>query len=118
MHLKLLSYFLVVKPYIYFINNRCGDNTPMSRFWFMFFIKGLFKSSNYFEGVTILSCPIVGMKLLGGPVSTDQKIFRDFSFERVSKTIVLMAVVGKLNDPQYELLLLCNFAGLGGYFMR
>ena len=87
----------------------------MSRFWFIFFIKGVFKSlsSTYFVGVTNISCPSVGMKLLGGPVSTDQKLCRDFSFKRVSKTIVLTAAVSKLNDPQYELLLLCNCAGVG-----
>ena len=52
LYLKLLSYFLVIKPYIYFIKNRCGGNTPMSRFWLMLFIKGVFKSPTYSEGVT------------------------------------------------------------------
>ena len=50
-----------------------------------------------------ISRPCAGLKLLGGPVSTNQSFCRDFPLKRVSKTIELMAAVSKLHDPQCEL---------------
>ena len=46
-------------------------------------------------------------------MSTDPTFCREFSLKRVSKTIELMTAVSKLHDPQFELLLLRNCAGVG-----
>ena len=56
--------------------------------------------------------PLHGVKLLGGSVSLDDSFCRDLASKRVSKTISLMEAIGKLNDPQCELLLLRNCAGV------
>ena len=63
-----------------------------------------------------ISRPCVGVKLLGGPVSTDQSFCRGFSLKRVSKTIELMTTVSKLHDLQCELLLLRYCVGVGRLF--
>jgi hypothetical protein len=56
--------------------------------------------------------PLHGVKLLGGSVSLDDSFCRDLAAKRVSKTISLMEAISKLNDPQCELLLLRNCAGV------
>ena len=56
--------------------------------------------------------PLHGVKLLGGSVSLDESFCRDLASKRVSKTISLMEAISKLNDPQCELLLLRNCAGV------
>ena len=56
--------------------------------------------------------PLHGVKLLGGSVSLDDSFCRDLASKRVSKTISLMEAISKLNDPQCELLLLRNCAGV------
>lgn len=48
------------------------------------------------------------MKLLGRPVSLDTQYCNEMVTYRVNKTIKLMQAVGKLKDPQSELLLLRN----------
>ena len=47
-----------------------------------------------------ISRPYAGVKLLSGPVSTNQRFYCDFSLKRVSNTIELMIVFSKLHDPQ------------------
>jgi hypothetical protein len=56
--------------------------------------------------------PINGVKLLGGSVSLDEGFCRDLASKRVAKTIHLIEAINKLNDPQCELLLLRNCAGV------
>ncbi|KAL5727948.1 hypothetical protein ACHQM5_001085 [Ranunculus cassubicifolius] len=56
--------------------------------------------------------PVDGVKLLGGPVSTDLGFCSELSMKRVDKTISLMEAISKLDDPQCELLLLRNCAGV------
>ncbi|KAL5700962.1 peptidylprolyl isomerase [Ranunculus cassubicifolius] len=56
--------------------------------------------------------PERGVKLLGGPVSTDLSFNSDISMMRVDKTIAQMDAVSKLHDPQSELLLLRNCTGV------
>ena len=56
--------------------------------------------------------PLNGVKLLGGSVSLDESFYRDFASKRVSKTICLIEAINKLNDPQCELFLLRNCAGV------
>nr|GEV55693.1 acyl transferase/acyl hydrolase/lysophospholipase [Tanacetum cinerariifolium] len=50
--------------------------------------------------------PLHGVKLLGGPVSVDFGFSSELVFKRVAKSIELIDVVAKLNDPHCELLLL------------
>nr|GEZ79847.1 hypothetical protein [Tanacetum cinerariifolium] len=50
--------------------------------------------------------PLHGVKLLGGPVSVDFDFNNGLVLKRVARSIELMDVVTKLNDPQCELLLL------------
>ncbi|GKD11828.1 hypothetical protein Tco_1196235 [Tanacetum coccineum] len=50
--------------------------------------------------------PLHGVKLLGSPVSVDFDFGCELVWKRVAKSIELMDVVVKLNDPQCELLLL------------
>ncbi|GKA04933.1 hypothetical protein Tco_0684053 [Tanacetum coccineum] len=50
--------------------------------------------------------PLHGVKLLGGPVSVDFDFSSELVLKRVAKSIELIDVVAKLNDPQCELLLL------------
>ncbi|KAL8167613.1 hypothetical protein V2J09_009112 [Rumex salicifolius] len=66
------------------------------------------------EGVfpIIISRPCGGVKLIGDCVSLDMGFFGDLGLKRVSKTIELIEVVNRLNDPQCELLLLHNCAGV------
>ncbi|GKE45000.1 putative reverse transcriptase domain-containing protein, partial [Tanacetum coccineum] len=59
-----------------------------------------------------ISRPLNGVKLLGGSVSLDADFCRDLTLKRVSKTISLMEAIHKLHDPQCELLLLRNCAGV------
>ncbi|GJS54136.1 putative reverse transcriptase domain-containing protein [Tanacetum coccineum] len=59
-----------------------------------------------------ISRPLNGVKLLGGSVSLDEGFCRDLALKRVSKTISLMEAIHKLHDPQCELLLLRNCAGV------
>ncbi|XP_056693200.1 uncharacterized protein [Spinacia oleracea] len=54
----------------------------------------------------------LGVKLLGGPVSTDSSFCKELVSQCVSKTVVLMDAVAKLNDPQCELLLLRACTGV------
>ncbi|GJR29603.1 putative reverse transcriptase domain-containing protein [Tanacetum coccineum] len=56
--------------------------------------------------------PLHGVKLLGGPVSADFDFCSELVIKRVAKSIELMDVVAKINDPQCELLLLCACAGI------
>jgi hypothetical protein len=56
--------------------------------------------------------PLHGVKLLGGPASVDLAFSSELVMKRVAKTIELMDVVAKLNDPQFELLLLRACAGI------
>lgn len=56
--------------------------------------------------------PSGGVKLLGGPVSLDAQFCSDTIHSRVDKTIHLMDCIKKLRDPQSELLLLRNCAGV------
>ncbi|XP_026403738.1 uncharacterized protein LOC113299027 [Papaver somniferum] len=55
---------------------------------------------------------VLGVKLLGGPVSQDQLYCNNMVVSRVEKTVHLMSKVRKLNDSQCELLLLCNCIGV------
>ena len=67
-----------------------------------------------------ISRPLNGVKLLGGSVSLDESFCRDLALKRVSKTISLMEAIHKLHDPQCELLLLRNCAGVAklSYVLR
>ncbi|GJV44339.1 ankyrin repeat-containing protein ITN1-like protein [Tanacetum coccineum] len=56
--------------------------------------------------------PLHGVKLLGGPVSVDSEFSSGLVLKRVAKSIELMDVIAKLNDPQCELLLLRACAGV------
>ena len=56
--------------------------------------------------------PLRGVKLLGGPASSDSDFNGELVMQRVSKTIVLMDKVAKLDDPQSELLLLRACTGI------
>nr|GEX41503.1 putative reverse transcriptase domain-containing protein [Tanacetum cinerariifolium] len=56
--------------------------------------------------------PMQGVKLLGGPASVDFGFSSKLVMKRVAKTIVLMDVVAKIDDPQCELLLLRACAGI------
>ncbi|GJU02522.1 hypothetical protein Tco_1112860 [Tanacetum coccineum] len=56
--------------------------------------------------------PLRGVKLLGGPASVGFDFCNDLVMKRVAKTIVLMDVVAKINDPQCELLLLRSCTGI------
>nr|GEX15295.1 hypothetical protein [Tanacetum cinerariifolium] len=51
--------------------------------------------------------PLHGVKLLGGPPSVDFDFSSELVMKRVTKTIVFMDTVARINDPQCELLLLC-----------
>nr|GEZ97617.1 hypothetical protein [Tanacetum cinerariifolium] len=59
-----------------------------------------------------ISRPLNGVKLFGGSVSLDEGFCQDLALKRVSKTTSLMKAVHKLRDPQCELLLLRNYAGV------
>ncbi|GJZ14242.1 hypothetical protein Tco_0549472 [Tanacetum coccineum] len=59
-----------------------------------------------------ISRPLHGVKLLGGPVSMDADFSSVLIMKRVSKTIVLLDAVAKINDPQCELLLIQACAGI------
>ncbi|GKE39826.1 hypothetical protein Tco_1463231, partial [Tanacetum coccineum] len=50
--------------------------------------------------------PLHGVKVLGDPVSVDFDFGCELVWKRVAKSIELIDVVAKLNDPQCELLLL------------
>ncbi|XP_026416496.1 uncharacterized protein LOC113311927 [Papaver somniferum] len=56
--------------------------------------------------------PISGVKLLGGPVSLNTNFYSDMVTSRVDKTIALMQKIQKLHDPQCEILLIRNCAGI------
>ncbi|XP_021763791.1 uncharacterized protein LOC110728456 [Chenopodium quinoa] len=56
--------------------------------------------------------PVHGVKLLGGPVSADASVCGELVSQRVSKTIVLMDAIAKLEDPQCELLRLRACTGV------
>ncbi|GJQ92629.1 putative reverse transcriptase domain-containing protein [Tanacetum coccineum] len=56
--------------------------------------------------------PLHGVKLLGGPVCVDSEFSSGLVLKRVAKSIELMDVIAKLNDPQCELLLLRACAGI------
>nr|GEY43628.1 hypothetical protein [Tanacetum cinerariifolium] len=56
--------------------------------------------------------PLHGVKLLGGPTSVDFDFYNELVMKRVAKTIVLMDVIAKINDPQCELLLLRSRGGI------
>ncbi|GJT18909.1 reverse transcriptase domain-containing protein [Tanacetum coccineum] len=56
--------------------------------------------------------PLHGVKLLGGPASVDFDFSSELVMKRVTKTIVLMDTVARINDPQCELLLLRACAGI------
>nr|GEW20031.1 putative reverse transcriptase domain-containing protein [Tanacetum cinerariifolium] len=58
-----------------------------------------------------ISRPSHGVKLLGGPASVDFDFSSELVMKRVTKSIELMYDVTKINDPQYELLLLRAYAG-------
>ncbi|XP_021765938.1 uncharacterized protein LOC110730443 [Chenopodium quinoa] len=56
--------------------------------------------------------PLHGVKLLGGPTSSDSGFSGELVMQRVTKTIALMDKVAKLDDPQCELLLLRACTGV------
>ncbi|GJX32554.1 putative reverse transcriptase domain-containing protein [Tanacetum coccineum] len=56
--------------------------------------------------------PLHGVKLLGGPASADFDFCSELVMKRVAKSIELMDVVAKINDPQCELLFLRTCAGI------
>nr|GEV39315.1 hypothetical protein [Tanacetum cinerariifolium] len=56
--------------------------------------------------------PPSGVKLLGGPAIVDFHFCNDLVMKRVTKTIVLMDAVAKINEHQCELLLLCSCTGI------
>ncbi|GJR84358.1 hypothetical protein Tco_0155143 [Tanacetum coccineum] len=56
--------------------------------------------------------PLLGVKLLGGPASVNFDFCNELVMKRVAKTIGLMDVIAKINDPQCELLLLRSCAGI------
>ncbi|GKE83498.1 auxilin-like protein, partial [Tanacetum coccineum] len=59
-----------------------------------------------------VSRPLNGVTLLGGSVSLDADFYRDLTLKRVSKTVSLIEAIHKLYDPQCELILLRNCAGV------
>ncbi|GJX95014.1 hypothetical protein Tco_0349600 [Tanacetum coccineum] len=59
-----------------------------------------------------ISRPLHGVKLLGGPVSVDVDFGSALVMKRVSSTIGLLDAVAKINDPQWELLLIRACAGV------
>ncbi|GKB14088.1 hypothetical protein Tco_0848011 [Tanacetum coccineum] len=59
-----------------------------------------------------IAWPLHGVKLFGGPASMDFDFCNELVMKRVVKTIVLMDVIAKINDPQYELLLLRSCSGI------
>ena len=59
-----------------------------------------------------MSRPVKGVKLLGGSVTLDMEFAKELSKKRVEKSIALMEAVSQLGDPQCELLLLRNCAGV------
>ena len=61
--------------------------------------------------------PLHGVKLLGGPASVDFDFSSQLVMKRVTKTIELMDVVAKINDPQCELLLLRACAGIATLYL-
>ncbi|GJS96181.1 putative reverse transcriptase domain-containing protein [Tanacetum coccineum] len=79
---------------------RCGlpKEDPRSR------LEGIFPPN--------ISRPLHGVKLLGGPVCVDVDFGSALVMKRVSKTIGLLDVVAKINDPQCELLLIRTCAGV------
>ncbi|GJR92028.1 hypothetical protein Tco_0216039 [Tanacetum coccineum] len=56
--------------------------------------------------------PLHGVKLLGGPASADFYFSCELVMKSVAKSIELMDVVAKINDPQCELLLVRACAGI------
>ncbi|GJQ97670.1 hypothetical protein Tco_0008809 [Tanacetum coccineum] len=56
--------------------------------------------------------PLHGVKLLGGPASVDFNFCNELVMKRVAKTIGLMDVIAKINDPQCDLLLLHSCTGI------
>ncbi|GKD32075.1 hypothetical protein Tco_1242853 [Tanacetum coccineum] len=56
--------------------------------------------------------PLHGVKLLGGPASADFDFSSELVMKRVTKSIELIDVVAKINDPRCELLLLRACAGI------
>nr|GEX97058.1 hypothetical protein [Tanacetum cinerariifolium] len=59
-----------------------------------------------------ISRPLHGVKLLGGHASVDFNFSTELVMKRVAKTIELMGIIAKINDPQCELLLLRACAGI------
>ena len=56
--------------------------------------------------------PLHGVKLLGGPASSNPAFSGELVMQRVTKTIGLMDKVAQLDDPQCELLLLRACTGV------
>ncbi|GJZ97613.1 zinc finger, CCHC-type containing protein [Tanacetum coccineum] len=46
-----------------------------------------------------IAMPLHGAKLLGGPASVDSNFSSELVMKRVAKTIVLMEIISKINDP-------------------
>ncbi|GJW41335.1 hypothetical protein Tco_0067180 [Tanacetum coccineum] len=65
----------------------------------------------------IIARPLHGVKLLGGPSSVDFNFSRELVMKRVTKTVVLMYTVARINDPQCELLLLRVCAGISELYL-
>ncbi|GKB80520.1 hypothetical protein Tco_0947415 [Tanacetum coccineum] len=67
-----------------------------------------------FAGVFLqnIARPLHGVKLLCGPASANFDFSSELVMKRVSKSIMLMDTIAKLNDPQCELLLLRACAGI------
>lgn len=59
-----------------------------------------------------ISRPEKGVKLLAAPVSLDTQFIADMVVKRVHKTVELIDAVEKIEDPQCELLLFRNCAGV------
>ncbi|GJW74528.1 hypothetical protein Tco_0133898 [Tanacetum coccineum] len=66
-----------------------------------------------------ISRPLHGVKLLGGLASSDFNFSSEHVMKRVTKTIVLMDTVARINNPQCELMLLRACAGISKlYFAK
>nr|GFC85504.1 hypothetical protein [Tanacetum cinerariifolium] len=75
-----------------------GEENPRSRFASVF--------------LPNIARPMHGVKLLGGPASADFDFSSELMLKRVAKSIELMDVVVKINDPRCKLPLLRACAGI------
>nr|GEW72730.1 hypothetical protein [Tanacetum cinerariifolium] len=115
--------FLAISRWVEFCNsNPTMWNTPqgLTRAWYLdgdaisrdtLVVREDLKENN--EGCTSfagvfppnIARPLHGVKLLGGAVSADFDFSSELVMKRVAKSIELMDVVAKINDPRCELML-------------